>query len=289
MRKLNFFSAVTTPIVVMADDNLELGPATGFFLRRDDNWIYFVTNWHVVTGRRPERPSESRCGAVPTKLKITLHRQFSDSQISLSEKISKEIPINNENGDEPRWLEHPTHRQMVDVVVIKIKNSIEFTDGLFVNFLDEYDSFEESFFPSPMSSIFVVGYPWGLTGGDPVLPLYKRGSVASEPLVAEVHLPRFFIDCRTSDGMSGSPVICQHNGVWNPNDPMGGVTDGKLPSNAKIGLVENFAGVYSGRLISKETNMADEISELGVVWTKKALENIVEHGVPGSKLLDLAR
>lgn len=283
MDKLNFFSMVTAPIEVLCSAGTSLSQATGFFYMRDEQWIYFVTNWHVVTGRDPFSPRHSRSGAIPTVLRLKLHKKVAEDRISLSQKVQLDVSINDVSGDAPEWLEHPTHKYKVDLAVIKIPRDDDFNEKVKCSCLVEYPEFQENFSPSVMNDVFVVGYPWGLTGGDPVLPLYKRGSVASEHIVDYRGLPRFLIDCRTASSMSGSPVICAHSGIWSPN--------GKWDDQSIIGTVENFAGVYSGRLKMQDphedTPDTDLISEIGVVWKKEALDEIVEHSVLGTKLSDV--
>ena len=134
-----------------------------------------------------------------------------------------------------------------------------------------------------MDDVFVIGYPWGLSGSGGALPIYKRGSIASEPAIDYLGLPRFLIDCRTSAAMSGSPVLVEHSGVWNPN--------GSMTGDSIIGTLVNFVGVYSGRLLSSEgVSVEDsEVTEIGIVWKKHALDALVNKGVPGMTLDEIIR
>jgi len=286
MSGIGFLSLVTAPIEVLGSDDVVLSNATGFFYKREGNSVLFVTNWHVVTGRHPTSPNISSNGAVPTKLRMKVHKKIGDgSKIFHLKILLWENTINDELGNKPEWLEHPQHKFKVDLVVLKLELE-DFDDQVLCNFLSEYNGFHEDYYPSAMDDIFVLGYPWGLTGGNPVLPLYKRGSVASEPVIDQEGLPRFLIDCRTAYAMSGSPVICRNRGFWNPDGSSGDF--GKTIMDP----VENFVGVYSGRLIMRnapEENVvqSDRISEIGVVWKKTALDEIVENGVTGTTLDEL--
>jgi hypothetical protein len=265
MADLSFFSLVTAPVHVISASGIVLSKATCFFYKQDAKWSYLVTNWHVVTGRDPLRPQNSRTGAVPARLRLLLHANVGAKTINSIRKIPFEIEINDSTGDMPTWSEHPTHKYKVDLVVMKIENDEKFKGDVTCSYLSEYPDFQNDFFPSVMDNAFVIGYPWGLTGGDPVLPLYKRGSVASEPIVDFGSLPRFLIDCRSSEAMSGSPVLCTSSGLWAPN----GVTFSSV-----VGTVENFAGVYSGRLkavdVSPEKNADLKLGSSGrkVHWTR---------------------
>ena len=69
MSKINFLSLVTAPVEVLSSTGTTSQNATGFFYMRDEKWIYFVTNWHVVTGRYPTSPQMSKTAAIPTVLR----------------------------------------------------------------------------------------------------------------------------------------------------------------------------------------------------------------------------
>lgn len=280
---VHYLSLITAPVEVISATGAVLGPASSFFYKRDDDWNYLVTNWHVVTGRHPATPHKSDTGAVPTELRLILHKNLGTPHVSMSQKVECVVDINDEHGEAPEWLEHPDHRYKVDIAVVKIENDDEFKSQVNCNYLAEYGGFTEKFSPEVMDDVIVFGYPWNLSGGDLVLPLFKRGSVASEPIVPYGGLPRFLIDCRTAKGMSGSPVICARSGVWMPS--------GEFNREALIGGVKNFAGVYSGRLTmddpDKDEKFADRISEIGIVWKKEIIDEIIDKGMTGTKLSEL--
>lgn len=282
MTALHFFSLSTAPIEVYASNGKKLQDATGFFYSQDEEWAYFVTNWHVVTDRYPTTPAMSNHGAIPTTLRIFLYKDIGSGKISLSQLVQVDIKVNDDSGDAPEWLEHPDHKYKVDLVVIKIPLN-DLASEVKFNCLADY-SFMEDFTPSPMNDVFIIGYPWGLSGGGRPLPIYKRGSVASEPIVDHDGLPRFLIDSRSAAGMSGAPAICTHSGIWNKK--------GNSMKDAVIGTVENFSGVYSGRLRMKTTEeeetFAGKISEIGLIWKKEALLEILAGGIPGTGVSDLS-
>jgi hypothetical protein len=116
--------------------------------------------------------------------------------------------------------------------------------------------------PYPMigSEVFVLGYPRGLvhTG---VFPIWKRGSIASEPqasvsLDGHEYKEMFYVDALTKEGMSGSPVIALGKaGDQFCTDDGGQVS---LPKDSTM-----FVGIYAGR--QGITNAEYELS-LGRVW-----------------------
>ena len=111
--------------------------------------------------------------------------------------------------------------------------------------------------------------------------MYKRGCIASDPIIDFRRLPCVLIDSRTTSAMSGSPVIASHTGVFMP--------DGQMSKNPVFGTVSKFLGIYSGRLRSDESIEGDEenISEIGIVWKASVLEAITQRGVLGTPLRDL--
>lgn len=284
MGNIDFLSLVTAPVRVYAATEALVCTATAFFYKRDQNWIYIVTNWHIVTGRDTQEPKYSKTGAIPTKIELKLHRNVGEKMISMSQKESFLLDLNDENGCSARWLEHPKWRHNVDIAIIRIKNEDNFFEKFTCYFLDEYQNFERRYDPSVMDDVFVIGYPWGLAGGDGVLPLYKRGSVSSDPVVGHKNLPRFLIDCNTTSGMSGSPVICARSGPWHPS--------GTLSLDSVMGTVKNFAGVYSGRLEGTEGNTKKDsdiiVSDIGIVWGKELIEEIIAEGVQGASLSEIS-
>ena len=116
----------------------------------------------------------------------------------------------------------------------------------------------------PSSQLSIIGFPFGRTGGG-AFGIWVQGTVATEPAVNFDDLPCFLIDSRTRSGQSGSPVIFYQNGGSIPT------SDGGVVVSAAA--VEELLGVYSGR-ISPE-------SDLGVVWRREVIRDIIDGGVRG--------
>lgn len=291
MRTLHYLSLTTVLTQVVDARGTTLATATSFFYETSSSELYLITNWHNVTSRNPARPRQSLTGAVPCFLRIRLHRkqqQEADKPyfINISDIAEEDLPINSENGDEPLWLEHPKHRFKVDVVGIPIADSVKFKEEYEINVVNKWNAYHDDYEPEAMDDVFVVGYPWGLSSSrsrGEGLPIYKRGSIASDPIVDYSRLPCILIDCRTTSGLSGSPVIASRSGIFMP--------EGKFSANTTIGTVSSFLGVYSGRLIGDEptSEQGREISEIGMVWKATALRAIAERGKSGTPLTELIR
>lgn len=290
METLHYLSLTTAFTEVLDAQGELLAIATSFFYETSGSELFLITNWHNATGRNPSRPWKSRTGAVPCSLTIKLHRKLKQaadkpSFISIRDVAEVSVPINSENGDEPLWLEHPDHKYLVDVVGIRITDPLEFREKYEFNIANKWKAYHEDYEPEAMDDVFVVGYPWGLSSsrsGGGGLPIYKRGCIASDPIVDFGRLPCVLIDCRTTSAMSGSPVIASRSGMFHP--------DGKMSSNSVIGTVSRFFGVYSARLYEAESAIGprEEASEIGMVWKASALDAIAERGKSGTPLRELA-
>lgn len=289
MQTLHHFSLTTAPIQVFDSQGNTLSTATSFFYEASGSELFLITNWHVVTGRCPSKPSHSKDGRVPCLAKIKVHNKqekAGDENSIVSSDISElHIPINSEEGNDPKWLEHPVHKFKVDVVGIHLGKLSKIRETHTLNVVNKWKEYTEGYEPDAMDDVFVIGYPWKLSstaerGGG--LPVYKRGCIASDPVVDYRRLPCVLIDCRTTKASSGSPVIASHSGIFMP--------DGKM-SNSIFGTVTKFLGVYSGRLTSSDflESYEGEISEIGIVWKASVLDAITQHGLPGTRLSDLAR
>lgn len=290
MIKINPLSLSTTPIEILTASEKSIGKATGFFYSRSSTELFLVTNWHVVTGRDLEKPTISKNGEVPTIIRIFLHKRTDKSAdvIETSKLIEIEFYINDEDGNSPEWFEHPTLKNTVDVVVFKIDGDLKerIQNECMIQTIMNDTGMDNRYHAEVMDHIYIIGYPWDLTGGNKVMPLYKNGSIASEPDIDYYGRPRMLGDSRTTKGMSGSPVVVVHNGYWRPNR--------ESSDKAIFGKVTNFLGIYSGRLLSREkeddsseeNQHKEKISEVGYIWKKRLIDEIIQGDTKGTAVKD---
>jgi hypothetical protein len=121
--------------------------------------------------------------------------------------------------------------------------------------------------------VFVLGYPRGLTGGA-ILPIWKRGTVATEPMFDHNQLPRFLIDTATREGMSGAPVIARANSGSYRN--AAGVPVLAMRAHG-LAPPTKFIGIYSGRI----PGAIDLEAQVGIVWKARVIEEIILGGQQG--------
>jgi len=108
--------------------------------------------------------------------------------------------------------------------------------------------------------VFILGYPFGIAPGG--FPIWKRGSIASEPQLLDAHAPYILVDSAGRPGMSGSPVLRRTWGVAQMEN--GGVQMGPA-------MTTRFVGIYSGRL-----QPADPVdAQLGMIWPAQLVPEII--------------
>jgi hypothetical protein len=124
----------------------------------------------------------------------------------------------------------------------------------------------------PGYDVFAVGYPQGVRMVG-VLPVWKRGSIASDPdLPVEGH-PKFYVDMAGRGGLSGAPVYrVQQNVV---------VEETATGKSIGFGDKVEFLGLYSGRAADQLPPEAKsgESTDLGFVWQAKFVEEMLNDSV----------
>jgi len=245
---------------------------TGFFYRVDESEA-FVTNWHVVSGRSPTtwqplHPS----GALPDHLRIEIPWLVKDGEQSAIQWRAIDYPLYDDpDFTKAVWWVHPVRRHVIDVAALDLNGVGE--TGLFAANDSRLDLNELS--TAPGHDAFTIGYPLGMYGGAK-FPIWKRGTIASEPDIDLDGLPKAFIDTATREGMSGSPVYVQQSGLWYP----AGETE---LGSVVIGTGRMFLGVYSGRVGADDEFKA----QLGVVWKRSAIDEVIRARLVGESAFSL--
>lgn len=266
-----------------------LGPATGFFYRFGQD-VALVTNWHVLSGMNPiTRKFLHSRGLAPTRIEFNINILAPDKK-SISIQAAS-IQLNSTAGS--NWWQHKGYedesgsRQIVDIGVLQLQEHLDGYDAirseiiaLHAHVLVNTDSSGaatsiEHGYPRVGADVFILGFPRGLSKQG-VFPIWKRGSIASEPLFFVLDgAPAMLVDAITREGMSGSPVL--YFG--------GDFTD--ATGSARSGFKQDdpwLIGVYAGR----EGVTEDEVEmTLGRVWQRSMLDAIFidEHRERGSASL----
>jgi hypothetical protein len=260
--------AVTCMQMQFGETDLALGSA--FFWKALDK-IFLITNWHNLTGRDPDtQQPRSKTGAVPDRISFLVYKRVSEPNEKggfSMEVAAVEVRLYEGDFERSRWIEHPVHHRAVDVAAIDVTSEMT-ADRIHFLTADalEHDADVQPHVPE---DAFIVGYPLGISTGLPV-PVWKRGSIATEPSLDPGDLPRVFVDTATREGMSGSLVLVRHI-LLGPYSKKDGTKTNNL-----YATVERILGVYSGRLGEDQLK-----AQLGIVWKRRVIDEVVAGGCPG--------
>ena len=249
------FSLASVPLIITSDGNVETH-GSAFFYKKNEN-IYLVTNWHNLSGRNPDTGRTlSKTGAIPHTVSLCFHRRKLRNCT-----WPQNFSLSSDDG-QSLWLQHPFHGQNVDVAVLKIVVPI----GGVVYPINEFITADDMRIDIGMD-VFVLGFPIRLFTG--IYPIWKRATLSTEHDFNVDGLPKFLIDTATQKGMSGSPVILRQRGSY-ANVAGNMIMDGASATK--------FLGIYSGRYFDDEMGKV----QLGVVWRKELIDEIINSGVAGN-------
>ena len=244
------------------EDGTEVGPSfMSGCLWYHNNKTYLITNWHNVTGNHPET-GENIGGFCPNKFFIRFKYLIPKEEKGMNNIMEaiREIDLFDENLN-PNWIEHSAGKQ-VDIVAIPL--NLELQEGVIIKHINDQD-YVDDWFPEVGDDCFIIGYPEGISGPWNT-PIWKRGSVASLPLLDYDEKPVFLLDTIGNSGLSGSPVIGNGNGIFEKDNTK------TITANSIIGSWKNFVGIYAGRL--SETGIG---SQLGRVWKSHLIDEIMNN------------
>lgn len=248
MATIDQFSVAAVPIEMMFND-IALSVGTGF-VWEEGTARYLITNWHNASGKDHQTGRHlSPTAAEPNRI-----RGWFNTKAQLGNKVAKLLEIRSEE-QEPMWFVHPGLKRAVDVVAVPLPSWPD---------VDYYPINSMPLTPRLATEIgadvFVLGYPFGL--GPAGWPVWKRGSIATEPEVFDPAAPMILVDTASRPGMSGSPVIRRS---WGAHPLQGGGVSMGGPTATRL------IGIYSGRLVSSDPHDA----QLGIVWPIHLVPEIV--------------
>jgi hypothetical protein len=248
MTTLDQFTLTTVPLEQYFI-NTRLGQGTGF-MWKIENQYYLVTNWHVLS----MRDFFTGVNLRPDAGRPNILRALFNIQAGSFDKQQWDIKIRDDN-DKPLWLVHPGRR--VDVAVLPIPFKLE---EIIISLYPLNVLANAALRIEIGMEVFILGYPFEIK--PPAYPVWKRGSIASEPQLARLTTDYMLVDTASRPGMSGAPVIRRS---WTNHMVEPGV----------VALVDTpinrFIGVYSGRVPTDHPHEA----QIGLVWEGCLIDEII--------------
>ena len=258
----------------------ERGWGTGFLYRDPDQRVWLVTNWHVLTGRRPDNPGDllPNTGSSPDRISVVFAaRQAGGFLTPLEVELYQ-------NGN-PIWREYKRN-DGVDLAAIPI----EVPNGSAGIAVQDFATQGERAI-EPGLDVIITGYPFKF-GPDCPFPIWKRAMIATEPAYVAVGAPQILLDTPGAPGMSGSPVYRSGRGFAVSRDEtelISAAERGDISAlDTVMGLsVESmrdevvtleFIGVYAGATGDKDL----ERLNLGRMFVAGFVDQLLSKGEPGN-------
>ena len=164
-------SLMTTPVWLF-DGARQVSQGTGFFYGNlkpdgttDPNAVFFVTNYHVVTGHAPLL----RTPRQGDRIRFALHTDLNN----LEAIREYELPLYDAHND-PIWLSSQQYAN-ADIVMVPMPQRAL---PLLV-FTEQHTTANLKI--RPTSGATLIGYPYGFFDRRHLLPIWKTGHLASEP------------------------------------------------------------------------------------------------------------
>ena len=257
MTKLDPYSLTTVPVEQYANGK-RLKSATAFVWKNNDRH-FLVTNWHVITGR-DAITGKLECPVRPDVLRAHFNPRVPDFW-----KHARDLELYGSDGNQ-LWYAHPDFEsKRVDLAVIPLDAVVDEPE-IDLHPINALKSIDLAAIIG--MDVFILGYPFGFSL--PGFPIWKRGSIASEPNLVHLGDPYLLVDTASRPGMSGAPVIRRS---WGTHSIEGGGTSSNSTPQSK------FIGVYSGRRIAPDSSD----TQLGMVWTRRDVELVVDIALLGKR------
>ncbi|MES2983804.1 MAG: hypothetical protein V4735_01290 [Pseudomonadota bacterium] len=249
-------------------NDLVIAKGSGFFWEASSKQIFLISNWHNFSGRSNEdgQPLSKETGATPNSVSFYAYQQLSepDENNQFALNITKTtVPLVHPTTGDNLWYEHPTFGRRVDLGALRASNIKNFNHIVKPANTLETDC-GEKFCVS--QDAFIVGYPLGLVTAAIPIPVWKRGTIATEPYINPDGNPFIYVDAATRKGMSGSVVVVKDTFFGQHLKK-----DGTKSANTIISKHEQILGIYSGRLHPNNVE-----AQLGKVWKRHLIDELVE-------------
>jgi len=260
-------SMITTPLILLRGKEI-ISQGTGFYYGSQDSTqgtiLFLVTNHHVLTGYPPEETKPPK----GDNILFYLHKDADNP----GDVKGIGFPLFTKD-DKPIWLNSKEFPQ-ADVAVIPIVASL-CADAKVFGISEDWTVGNIKI--RPTSTITLIGYPYGYYDKKNCLPVWKTGSIASEPDIDFEGKPLFLVDISAFPGMSGCPAFAIAYGAYE-----------MVEGPTTVGHVQKFLGIFASMPTLRENKYLEEITsesragvvvekslELGHIWKASVIIKII--------------
>jgi Trypsin-like peptidase domain len=237
-------SLITTPIKLLKENDL-VSQGTGFYVAHkcgEHNVLFLVTNFHVLTGSAPIENMPHIGDTIEFNLHISRDKP---EQI----KVFR-LPLYTKEGN-PVWLTNGDNAE-ADLAIIPMPVDV-YKDADIVNCINQNWATNKLKVRTTTRTA-VVGYPYGYYDTVNSLPIWKTGSIASEPDIDFEGKKLIVLDISAFPGMSGGPVFAVAQGMYE-------TIDGGLEG----GVINKFLGIYASmQMLNKHKFLEQLINQVPV-------------------------
>lgn len=269
--KVEHFSLITTPVILLNGEQ-KVSQGTGFYFAKKVQEepemlvLFLITNHHVLTGYPPQHDGSPKGDNVV----FFMHKEKDNTgnikqiRLPLFTRNKKQIWFNCDNYPE------------ADVAIIPMPSSL-WSDAYISCISEDYTGGDVKI--RPTTTVTLIGYPYGYYDETNCLPVWKTGSIASEPDVDFNGKPLFLVDVSAFPGMSGSPTFAITHGAYE-------MANGTMT----VGHVQKFLGIFASMPLIRENKYLEEITseskqglvfeqslELGHIWKAKLITEMVNN------------
>ncbi len=243
-------SVASTPIEYFGPSGEKLPQHASAFFYRHKGKVYLVSARHAITGLDAFTDNcISSSGYLPDRIAVYPSRRVNDTADNVEAPSSPEIIEVRSADGEPLWVEDPRFAEFrTDIACVEFL-------GLRTNAICCInEGIDERLLANVGVDCFVVGFP-SSNYHTPHHPIWRRGSLAYEPMSPIDNKPIFLVDAMTSSGMSGSAIFQR----WHRPAPL--VDGDGITVHASNIISTRFIGVYGGRIANKT-----ELGQIGYGW-----------------------
>ena len=267
--KVEHISMITTPVLLLKGDSVA-SQGTGFYYALQDTAknatiIFLVTNYHVLTGSAPHEKK----APIGDNIIFFFHKD----ETNTGDLKQIRFPLFTKRND-PIWISSRNYPD-ADVAIIPLVSAM-YQDCKVFGISEDWTKAPVRL--RPTSTITLVGYPYGYADTVNALPIWKTGSIASEPKVDFAGKPLFVVDVSAFPGMSGSPTFAVSYGTYEMEQ--GGTA---------VGGVQKFLGIYAIMQMLDQKKFLEELQagkkqgivvseslELGHIWKAQLIIDMVK-------------